>query len=64
DPSEFDKMFLTGGVGFVLSKVLVIDAAYSFGWWETYGDNYGENLSRTFQTINRSDFIVSMTYRM
>ncbi|MBU0560685.1 MAG: hypothetical protein KKG93_14080 [Bacteroidetes bacterium] len=64
DPSEFDKMFLTGGVGFVLSKVLVIDAAYSFGWWETYGDNYGENLSRTFQTINRSDFIVSLTYRM
>ncbi len=64
DPSAFDKKYITFGGGVLLGKVLIIDAAYSYGWWDTFGDNYGTNLSRTYQDVTRDKFILSFTYRM
>ncbi len=62
DPSEFDKKYLTLGVGFVASKVLAIDLAYVHGWWQTYGDNYGVDVSRTNQEIARNNVVLSLSY--
>lgn len=64
DPSEFDKKYFTVGFGFVASKVLSIDLAYVHGWWNTFGDNYGFDVSRTNQEIARDNLILSLSYGM
>ena len=61
DPKEFDKVFLNAGVGIVVGDALSFDVAYSYGFWETYSDNYGVNQSRVFQEINSHTVIVSTT---
>jgi hypothetical protein len=63
DPSEFDKKFLTLGAGTFLNGTFGIDAAYSYGWWEDFGDNYGVNVSRTFQSINVNNFMLTLSVR-
>lgn len=62
DNSEFDKKFMTAGIGFPLAKRLLIDVAYMHGWWETYGDNYGTDLSRTYQDIKVDKIVFSLSY--
>jgi hypothetical protein len=66
DPFEYDKKFLTVGIGFHLSKSVSIDGAYAYGWWKDYGDNYGNNynneLSRTYQNIKNQNIITSLKY--
>lgn len=64
DPSDFDKKYITAGFGFVASSVLQIDIAYAYGWWKTFGDNYGFDQSRTFQEINTNNFMLTLTYLM
>ncbi|NNJ53305.1 MAG: hypothetical protein HKP17_09055 [Ignavibacteriaceae bacterium] len=59
DPSEFDKKYLTAGVGVYLANMFKIDVAYAYGWWEDFGDNYGVNASRTLQDITVNNFIVN-----
>lgn len=63
DPSDFDKKYLTGGLGFFPNENISIDFAYAYGWWKTFGDNYGENLSRTYQDITTNKFLISFNYR-
>ena len=63
DPSKFDKKYITAGVGFVTSKVVKIDVAYAHGWFETIGDNYDVNVSRTFQDKTTNKLLVNMTYQ-
>ncbi|MFC2083464.1 OmpP1/FadL family transporter [Bacteroidota bacterium] len=62
DPSSFDKKYITTGLGFLGSKILALDIAYAYGWWETYGDNYGYDLSRTYQDISSDNLILTVTY--
>ncbi len=63
DDSEFDKKYFTGGIGFLADGVIGIDLGYAYGWWKDIGDNYGSNLSRTFQDIKYHKFIITTTYR-
>ncbi len=62
DPSNFNKQYVTGGVGYLAGDAVGIDLAYAHGWWQTYGDNYGVNVSRTYQKITDDRIILSMTY--
>lgn len=62
DPSEFDRKYVTGGIGIMPNKTLSLDFAYAHGWWKNYGDNYGFNVSRTFQDISTNNFIVTLKY--
>ena len=64
DPGEFDKKYLTAGAGIELGGLFKIDAAYAFGWWEDFGDNYGVNESRTFQDINVHKVILNVSTRL
>lgn len=61
DPSEFDKKYVTIGAGVLIDKTFGIDAAYAYGWWKDYGDNYGVNVSRTFQDINVNNLILNFS---
>ncbi len=63
DPSQFDHKYYTLGAGYLINGAVDIDLAYAHGWWKTYGDNYGSNLSRTYQSLTDDKFFVSMTYR-
>lgn len=63
DPTNFNKQYVTGGVGYLAGNAVGIDLAYAHGWWQTYGDNYGVNVSRTYQKITDDRVILSMTYR-
>jgi hypothetical protein len=64
DPSEFDKKYFTAGVGIYLAKMFRIDAAYAYGWWKDFGDNYGVNVSRTFQDIAVNNLIVNFSVNL
>ena len=63
DPSDFDKKYLTGGIGFLADETFAIDVAYAHGWWKTYGDNYGTNLSRVYQEIATDKMLATFSYR-
>ncbi len=62
DPPEYDKKFVTFGLGLNPNSNLSINLAYAYGWWKDFGDNYGTNISRTFQDISKSNFIVGIKY--
>jgi len=64
DPAKFHKKYLTAGVGIELGGLFKIDAAYAFGWWEDFGDNYGVNESRTFQDINVHKVMLNISTRL
>ncbi|MFO7446941.1 MAG: hypothetical protein R6W90_11275 [Ignavibacteriaceae bacterium] len=63
DPSEFDRKFFTAGIGFLTEETIGFDLGYAHGWWEDLGDNYGSNISRTFQDITLDKIILTATYR-
>jgi len=62
DPKSFDRKYLSYGLGFLAANVLKIDFGYQHGWWETFGDNYGVNQSRTYQTIDSNTYLISLSY--
>lgn len=63
DPSDFDRKFLTTGIGFLSDGVIGIDLAYAYGWWKDIGDNYDSNVSRTFQDIKYHKVMLTTSYR-
>lgn len=63
DPSEYDKKYITAGIGFLVDQTVGIDIGFAHGWWKDYGDNYGTNVSRTYQDIKKNRVIMGMTYR-
>lgn len=63
DNSDYDKKYITAGLGFLAAETLGIDIGYAHGWWNDFGDNYGENTSRTFQEITRDNLVLTATYR-
>ena len=63
DLSEFDRKYFTLGAGILIDSIFGIDVAYSYGWWKDFGDNYGVNVSRTFQDINVNNIILNLSAR-
>ena len=61
DPQNFDRVFLTAGAGIMAGEALKFDVAYSFGFWDTYSDNYGTNQSRVFQEISSHTILITTT---
>jgi len=63
DASEYNHKYLTGGIGFLLDETVGVDFAVAHGWWKDFGDNYGNEISRTNQDITVNKFIMTATYR-
>lgn len=63
DPMEFDKKYITLGGGIIFDEVFAIEAAYSYGWWTDFSDNYGNNVSRTYQDITVENVILNLSAR-
>ena len=64
DPSEFHKKYITVGGGALIDNIFGIDVAYAYGWWKDFGDNYGVNVSRTFQDINVNNLILNLSVKL
>jgi long-subunit fatty acid transport protein len=62
DPSEYDKKYVTAGIGFKVTRTLTFDIGYAYGWWKDFGDNYSANISRTYQDITYHKLIATMKY--
>jgi hypothetical protein len=62
DPSEYDKKFVTAGIGFTTNNRISINLAYVHGWWKDFGDNYSSGVSRFYQDINRNNVNLSFVY--
>lgn len=63
DPSDFNRTYFTGGLGYITSEGFAIDFAYIGGKWKNVGDNYGVNVSRTYQDIKTTDIVFSVSFR-
>lgn len=63
DPADFDKKYITLGGGIIFEDVFGIEAAYSYGWWKDFSDNYGSNVSRTYQDITVQNVIITLSAR-
>jgi len=63
DPSDYDKKYITGGLGILIDQAASVDIAYAHGLWKDMGDNYGSNISRTFQSISTDKLLLSFAYR-
>jgi long-subunit fatty acid transport protein len=54
-PSDYDRQFLTGGVGIIVDKQFIIDLAYMYGYWKNFSsDSYtpaGTDEDITYQKI-------------
>ena len=68
--SDYDKKYITFGVGYLAEGAVGFDLAYAHGMWKDYGDNYGggndiypAGISRTYQDISKDKLMLSMTYR-
>ena len=67
-PSSYDQMYYTAGIGFAIDENTTIDAAYAYGTWKTSisgfsdleGDSY--NLG-TSETITTSNLNLTLMYR-
>ncbi len=62
DSSEYDKKYVTAGIGYKTGPNLALNIAYSYGWWKDFGDNYGYNVSRTYQSLTKSNFVIGVSY--
>lgn len=62
DAAEFDKKYLTLGVGFIAKRNIEFNFAYARGWWKDIGDNYGSGISRTYQDLSRNNMMMSVKY--
>ena len=63
DPSDFNRKYITLGAGFHADESFALDIAYIMGKWKTFGDNYGSDVSRTYQNIKTTDIIFTTTFR-
>lgn len=63
DPPEFNHKYVTGGIGFLANETIGLDLAIAHGWWQDIGDNYGSNVSRTYQDISVNNLILTAIYR-
>jgi len=61
DTSEFNKKYITTGIGLSFNNNFSIDLGYAYGWWKDYGDNYNTNQSRTLQDITTNSFILNVS---
>ncbi len=62
DSSDFDKKYITAGIGYNFSDRSSINIAYVYGWWNDIGDNYGSNISRTSQEIKFTNIVTSLKF--
>lgn len=68
DPSEYDQLYYTAGLGVSVEDNVFLNASLAFGKWKTFRDNYylsglATPPSRTDESVNTNSFNVTLSYR-
>ena len=63
DPSDFNRKYLTFGVGYITPEGFSLDLAFVRGTWKNIGDNYGNGVSRTYQSLKTTDIVFTTGFR-
>jgi long-subunit fatty acid transport protein len=63
DPSDFNRKYLTLGIGYITPEGFSLDLAYVRGTWKNIGDNYGSGVSRTYQSLKTTDIVFTTSFR-
>lgn len=62
DNENFDKKYYTFGAGINPNRNVALDFAVIKGSWTDYFDNYGVNVSRVNQSIDKNKFVFTIRY--
>ena len=68
DPSEFNRSYITGGLGLVVDRVVGIDLSYAYGWWQNYRFVYqdgrtGESFYTDKEEVGTHNFKGTVSFR-
>lgn len=63
DPRDFNRSYLTFGVGYITPEGFALNLAYVYGRWKNIGDNYDSGVSRTYQSLKSSDIVFTTSFR-
>jgi len=61
DAAEYDKKFITGGLGFPLED-LELNFGFCYGWWKDYGYNYDSATTPVYQDLKSTTIMASLKY--
>lgn len=63
DPKDYNRNYLTFGVGYITPEGFALNLAYVYGKWKNIGDNYNSGVSRTYQSLKSSDIVFTTSFR-
>ena len=68
DPTSFDQLYYTAGIGGALEDNVLLNASIAFGKWSTFRDNYylsgiDTPPSRTSESVTTNSINVTLSYR-
>ena len=66
DPSSYDQIYYTGGLGYDLDENVTLNAAVAIGKWSTFRNVYTANsvtYSTSNENINSNTVIIGLSYR-
>ncbi|OGU74011.1 MAG: hypothetical protein A3H45_15290 [Ignavibacteria bacterium RIFCSPLOWO2_02_FULL_55_14] len=67
DPSSFDQLYMTGGIGINMDTNTVLNLAGALGQWKSFRDNYYDPIipqpSSTSESLTNSKVTVTLSYR-
>ncbi len=60
--SDFDRKYITGGVGIMMSEETMLDLNYAYGWWKTDRDDF-RALSIVTEDVRTNNVNLTFSYR-
>lgn len=65
DPVEFDKKFLTAGLGIRSGEgAMEFNVTYVLGWWDVQSEDYGTSIPEVYQEVRSDNILASLTLRL
>jgi len=65
DPMEFDKKFLTAGLGIRSGEgAMEFNVSYVLGWWDVQSEEYGKSIPAVYQEVRSDNILASFTLRL
>jgi hypothetical protein len=65
DPADFDKKFLTAGLGIRSGEgAMEFNVTYVLGWWDIQSEDYGTNIPEVYQEVRSDNIMASLTLRL
>jgi hypothetical protein len=61
DPDYYDRKYITGGIGILFGGNVMLEAAYAYGWWETYRAN--DVASSVTEVLTSQTAMLGLSYR-